>query len=68
MNSHSLAERINREVNASVTLLSNKVTQKNDHFYSAEVLKVGLWLSNDPDNYDYFQNTEKTKWPIIYGE
>lgn len=50
------------------TLLANKVTQKNDHFYSAEVLKVGLWLANDPDNYDYFQNAEKSKWPIIYGE
>ena len=50
------------------TLLTNKVTQKNNHFYSAEVLKVGLWLSTDPDNYDYFQNAEKTKWPIIYGE
>lgn len=49
-------------------LLASKVAQKNQHFYSAEVLRIGLWLSNDPDNYDYKQNDAKTKWPPIYGE
>ncbi len=49
-------------------LLTSKVNQKNAMFYSAEVLKVALWMSNDPDNFDYKQNPEKTKWPPIYGE
>ena len=49
-------------------LLTNKITQKDQHFYAAEVLKIGLWLSPDPDNFDYKQNAQKTKWPVIYGE
>ena len=59
-------------VNLTLTLLdallANKVTQKNDTFYAAEVLKIALWLSTDPDNFDYKQNPEKTRWPLIYGE
>lgn len=49
-------------------LLASEVTQKDNHFYRAEMIKIALWMSDDPDNFDYKQNAEKNRWPLIYGE
>lgn len=49
-------------------LLTSEVTQKDAHFYRAEMLKIALWMSPDPYKFSYKQNAEKNKWPVIYGE